>query len=160
MAVAIVGIGIAAAGLISSFIGAKKSASAAKSASKKEARAEHAVTSERIRQLNVEERVLAGDTIAATAASGVKVGQGSPLEILAEQAREFHQEKLVTRQVGATKAAAALQSGRDVGNAVKYQSYSNLASGASNIFSIMNNAGMFSSGTSTTNTPQPGVGGI
>ena len=140
-------IGLAAAGLISGFLCAKKASSAAKKAAKKEAIAEGKVTAERIRQIGREEQITGGETIARQAGSGVKVSEGSPLMILADQAKEFAHERRVTQEVGATKAAAALQRGRDVGNAVKYQSYSNLANGASNIFSIMNGAGMFSNGT-------------
>ena len=144
--VTMVMVGIAALGLISSFLGSKKAESAAKEAARKEAVAEGKVTTERLRQLRVEEGVLRGETVAATAASGVKVGQDSPLMMLAEQASEFAHERRITADVGATRAAAALQRGRDVGNAVRYQSYSNLASGASNIFTILNKSGKNSGG--------------
>jgi len=138
--------GMAALGLISDFLGGKKASSAAKRAAKKEAEAEGKVTAERLRQLGVEERVLEGQTIGGYAGSGVSVSRGSPLQILAEQAKEFAFEKRVTADVGATKAAAALQRGRDVGNAVRYQSYSNLAKGASNIFTILSQSGKSSKG--------------
>jgi len=144
-------IGIAALGLISGFLGSKKQEKAAKKAGKADELAEKKVTTERIRQLGVQEGVVRGETIAATAASGVRVGQDSPLMILAEQAKEFAHERRITKEVGATKAAAALQRGRDVGNAVRYQSYSNLAKGASNIFSIMSKAGKFSMGEEVDN---------
>jgi hypothetical protein len=138
--------GIAAAGLISDFLGSKKSSSAAKKAAADQARDERLVTAEKIRQLNIQERTMAGDTRARAAGSRVKVDQGSPLEILAEQAREFTHERNINQRVGASKAASALQRGRDVGNAVKYQSYSNLAEGASNIFSIVNSHARYSEG--------------
>jgi hypothetical protein len=140
------GIGLQAIGMLTGFLGAKKAESAAKRAAREEAVAEGKVTAERIRQLNVSEGVTRGETIAATAASGVKVGQDSPLMLLANQASEFAHERRITQEVGATKAASALQRGRDVGNAVRYQSYSNLASGASNIFSILNSQGAKSDG--------------
>ena len=135
-------------GLISDFLGSRKSASAAKKAARKEAQAEGEVTIERIRQLEIEERALAGATRAGYAGSGVKADVGAPLAILAEQAKEFAFEKQITARVGATKAAAALQRGRDVGNAVRYQSYSNLARGASNIFTILSQSGKSSTGKS------------
>ncbi len=140
--------GMAALGLISDFLGGKKASSAAKRAAKKEAVAEGEVTEERIRQLEIEERALKGQTIATAAGSGVITDVGSPLQILAEQAKEFAFERQITARVGATKAAAALQRGRDVGNAVKYQSYSNLARGASNIFTILSQSGQSSTGNS------------
>ena len=146
MAAVAVPVAIAAVSMITSFMGAKKASKAAKRAAKKEAIAEGKVTTERIRQLGVEEELTRGETIAATAASGVKVNQDSPLMILANQAREFAHERRITQEVGASKASAALERGRNVATQYKYQSYSNLAQSASNIFSIMNNAGKFSSG--------------
>jgi len=139
-------VGVAALGMISSYLGMKKSADRAKTAGTKEARAETAVTTERLRQLEIEEKTVMGATRAGYAGGGVKADQGSALQVLAEQAREFAFEKQITARVGATKAASALQRGRDVGNAVRYQSYSNLAQGASNIFSIINQAGARSKG--------------
>jgi hypothetical protein len=143
---AIAAVGLQGVGMISDFLGSKKSASAAKKAAQKQAADERLVTAEKIRQLNKEERTMAGDTRARAAGSHVKAGQGSPLEILAEQAREFTHERNINKKVGASKAASALQRGRDVGNAVKYQSYSNLAKGASSIFSIINEQGKNSTG--------------
>ena len=145
---AIATIALQSLGMISDFLGGRKAEKAAERAAKKEAVAEGKVTAERLRQLEKEERSLAGTTRAVAAGSGVKANVGSPLAILAEQASEFAHEKQIVRQVGATKAASALQRGRDVGDAVKYQSYGNLARGASNIFSIMSSSGMFSKGGS------------
>jgi hypothetical protein len=144
----VAGVAMQGLGMISDFVGGRKAASAAKKAGKKQASDERVITAERIRQLQIEERTLRGETIAKVAGSHVKVGQGSPLEILAEQAREFSKERQITGQVGATKAAAALQRGRDVGSIAKYQSYSNIAQGASQIFNIMSNSGQQSSGQS------------
>lgn len=139
-------LGVAAVGLISDFVGSISGANAAKKAATRQAAGEAKLTKERLRQLDVEESRMSGDTIAATAASRVKVDSPSPLMILAEQAKEYGYQKKITRETGATKAAALLREGRDVGKAYKYQSYSNLAKGASNIFGIMNQAGMFSKG--------------
>lgn len=143
---AVVGASIAALGLISDFLGSRSAKSAAERQARKEAEAEGLVTTERLRQLDVEERSFAGATRAGYAGSGVKADTGSPLQILAEQAKEFAYEKQITAQVGASKAASALQRGRDVGNAVRYQSYSNLAQGASNIFTILSQSGKNSKG--------------
>ncbi len=143
---AIAGVAVSALGMISDFLGSKKASSAAKRAAKKEELAEGRVTTERLRQLEVEELAVAGATRAGYAGGGVKADRGSPLQVLAEQAKEFAHEKQITAQVGASKAASALQRGRDVGNAVRYQSYSNLAKGASNIFSIVSSYGKYSAG--------------
>jgi hypothetical protein len=151
--------GIAAAGLISSFIGSKKAAQGARGAADDQNRDERLVTAEKIRQLNKQERTMAGDTRARAAGSRVKVDSISVMDVIVEQAREFTHERNINQRVGASKAASALQRGRDVGNAVKYQSYSNLAKGASNIFSILSSSGIGSSGKSTPKA-QPGVGGI
>jgi hypothetical protein len=142
----VAGVAMQGLGMISDFVGGRKAASAAKKAGKKQASDERVITAERIRQLQIEERTLRGETIGKVAASHVKVDQGSPLEVLAEQVREFSKERQITQQVGASKAAASMQRGRDVGNIAKYQSYSNIASGASQIFSMMSNSGKFSSG--------------
>jgi hypothetical protein len=145
--IAIAGVSMQALGMISDFVGGRKAASAAKKAAKRQAVDERALTKERLRQLDVEERTMAGDTRARAAGSHVKAGQGSPLEVLAEQAREFAREKQITKDVGASKAASALQRGHDVGQVAKYKSYSNMAQGASNIFSLVNQHAQQSKGT-------------
>jgi hypothetical protein len=152
-ALAIAAISLQALGMISDFIGANKAGKAAKKAARAEGIAESKVTAERIRQLHLEERVMKGQTIAAAAGSNVKVDKGSPLQILAEQAKEFANERRITGEVGATKAAAAMRSGRNVSNAYRYQAGSNIAQGASNIFSIMHQSGMFSKGKSNYGPP-------
>jgi hypothetical protein len=141
-----VAVGMQAVGMISDFIGGRAAAGAAKKAAAREAGGEAKLTRERIRQLDVEQKRTAGETIGATAASRVKVNSASPLMLLAEQAKEFGYQKKIVRETGATKAAAALQQGSDVGRTAKYQSYSNLAKGASNIFSIMGDHARYSKG--------------
>lgn len=64
---------------------------------------------------------MAGDTRAIAAASGVVVGRGSPLMVLSEQASEFARERLITRQVGASRAQAALAQGRALGRQAQAQ---------------------------------------
>ena len=155
---AIAGAGMAAIGMISDFLGGRAAAGAAKKAAEREAGAEAKLTRERLRELEVEQKRVEGETIGATAASRVKVGSESPLMLLANQAKEFEYRKKIVRETGATKAAAALQQGRDVGKIAKYQSYSNVAKGASDIFSMLNNAGAFSKGTDSS-TPSRGMFG-
>ena len=137
---------IAAAGLISDFIGSKASARAAKRAGMRESKSEQEITRERLRQLDKKERTMAGSTRARTAASNVKANSSSPLMNLAEQAKEFGYERDLTKRVGASKAGMAYQRGSDVARQVKLRGYSDMAKGASNIFGIMHSSGMFSSG--------------
>jgi hypothetical protein len=130
-------------GLISSYIGSKKASKAAKEQAKEEARLEGIVTDEKIRQLGVDERTLYGQTVAGQAGSGVvgiqpNLGQsnvmaGSPQAVLGEQAASFLQQKNIVQQVGASKAASALTRGKNVAEQYKWQGYSNVASGVSNI---------------------------
>lgn len=137
---AVAGVVVAAVGVISSFLGAKKAESAAKKAAREEARLEGLVTTEKIRQLKIEERRMRGDTRAGFAGpGGVQVDRGSPLAVLAEQAREFKTERGVVMQVGATKAAAALQRGQNLATQYRMGGYAAAAAGASNIFSILAN---------------------
>ena len=148
---AAVGIGLSALGLISNFLGSKKASSAAKKEAKEGARLEGMVTAEKIRQLHVEEKVMRGETIAAYAGSGVKVGTGSPLDILAEQRKEFAFQRDITSRVGATKAAQGLTRGQNIASAYRYQGYSNMASGLGDIFSFL--------GTRTKSAPPASGGG-
>lgn len=143
---AIASAGMQAVGMISDFLGGRAAAAAARKTAKRDAIAEGRLTKERIRQLDVEQKKTAGETVAATAASRVKSDSMSPLLIYAEQAKEFEQQKKIVRETGATKAAAALQQGADVGKIAKYQSYSNVAQGASNIFSIATSHAQWSAG--------------
>jgi len=143
MAVMIAGAAIAAVGMITNYLGSKKKAKAAKKAAANEAWAEGRTTAERIRQLNIQERTMKGETMAMAAGSGVLATEGSPLQVMAEQAQEFKRERMFTKEVGATKAAASRQRGRDVAQEIQYQSYSNMAQSASNVFSMMGASGRF-----------------
>ena len=67
-----VAVGAAAVGMVTSFVGSSKAASAAKAAAKEKKLAEDLVTDEKIRLLLKKEEDLAGETVARTAASGVK----------------------------------------------------------------------------------------
>ena len=138
MGLAIAGAVTAAVGVVSSFLGAKKAESAAKKAAREEARLEGLVTTEKIRQLKVEERRMAGETRAGFAGpGGVRVDVGSPIAVLAEQAREFQRERGIVSQVGASKAAVALQRGQNIADQARFGGFAQAAQGASNVFSIL-----------------------
>jgi hypothetical protein len=137
MALATIAAVAAGIGALSSILGGRSAAKDAKRAAAEDARLEGIVTREKIRQIGVEERVLRGETIAAAAGSGVKAGVGSPLQILAEQAREFGRQKTITSEVGASKAASALQRGQMAGSQAKYSSYSSAANQFASMFNIL-----------------------
>jgi hypothetical protein len=140
MSAAIVGAVFAGIGALSSIMGGRKADRDAKRAAAEEARLEGLVTREKVRQIGVEERVMRGDTIAAVAGSGVKAGEGSPLQILAEQAREFGRQRSIVSEVGATKAAAALTRGSMIGQQARYQSYSTASNQFAQMFSLLGQA--------------------
>jgi len=110
----------AAMGVIS-LIGANKEAKAAKAAAKGQAALEQRITQEKVYNIEQEERQLAGTTRAAAAGSGVKADRGSPLTILAEQARTFGREAAFTKEVGAEKAGLAIQRGENAASAARYR---------------------------------------
>ena len=130
-------------GLITSFLGAKKASKAAKEQAAEEARIQQVTTAEQIRRLNINERLMFGQTVAGQAGSGVLGMQqgldqqspmsGSPQTILSEQAREFAQERKITQEVGASNVQQTLMRGAAQANAYKWQGYSNAASSISNI---------------------------
>ena len=80
-------------------------------------------TQAKLEDLKTEERVLKGTTIAGAAGSGVKVGMGSPLEVLAEQARNFAKERMTVSQVGASKASSTMMRGQMAGRKALYQGW-------------------------------------
>jgi hypothetical protein len=128
--------GMAAVQGIASLFGGAKADKAAKKAAKAQAAAEFRLTQEKLRSLKVEERVLRGQTIAGAAGSGVSVQTGSPLEILAEQAREFQRERMITAQTGATRAAGIKTRGAMVGQQALYGGISAGLGGLSSAFSL------------------------
>jgi hypothetical protein len=134
MALAAVGVALSAVSVISSFVGGQKASDAAKKQARLEARAETTVTNERLRQLDVEERVLRGETIAGYAGGGVLAMGGSPSEVLFEQQKEFARERFVTGRVGATRVQQSLAGGKSVADYYRYSSYANVAAGLSDIF--------------------------
>ena len=109
----------AAMGLVSLF-GASKGAKAAKKAGKAEAALGQRVTAEKIHMLKQEERTLAGDTRNIAAGSNVKADTGSPLTVLAEQAKRFARERKFVSEVGAEKSNIARQHGRNVAEQTMY----------------------------------------
>ena len=120
--------------------GGAKAGKAAEKAAAAESAMDLRVTQEKIYQLGQEERALAGQTRARTVGSGVKADKGSPLTILAEQARSFAREKMFTSQVGAEKAQLAKTRGNMVAQQARYQSYGQALSSASSAFSLFSEA--------------------
>ena len=117
-------------------IGGIEARKAAKKAGKEEAALESLVTQAKVVDLEKEEEVLRGQTIAAAAGAGVKTDVGSPLTILAETASEFARQKRTIQQAGATRAAAATTRAGMVGKRATYQSISQGASSLSTAFSL------------------------
>ncbi len=150
LAVAGVAASVIGAGL--SFFSGKKASSAADRAARREAKLEGKVTDERIRQISRQETIMAGQTVAATAGGGVKVGSGSSLAILADQASEFRRERQVTREVGATRARAALEGGSALATQYRYQGLTGAVGGLGQAFSIASDANFFKK------PPPPGTG--
>lgn len=118
------GIALGVLGAAGSIIGGNKAADAAKDAAARDAYYEDLVTREKIRNLRREEDELRGDTIAITAASGVNVNMGSPLDVLAEQATEYRNLRNITEKVGATRAANAIARGNAAAKTYKWNAYS------------------------------------
>ena len=143
MAVAVAGLVIGTVGLISGFLGSKKASKAAKEQAAEEARITKETTAERMRQINIEERTLFGQTLAGYAGGGVQAmapsltgstpQTGSPATVLAEQKKEFRFERDITASVGASNVQQALSRGKSTADAYKWQGYSNAASSISNI---------------------------
>jgi len=134
-----VAIAMATVSTISSIVGGSKASSATKSATNRAAIDEQAITTQKIKELRQDERTLAGQTRVRAAASGVKANVGSPLDILAEQARTFAEQRLITSQVGATKMQAGLARGRMVGQQAMYQGISQGAQSLTSAFSMFAN---------------------
>lgn len=124
-------------GGVKSFLDAGKAKDEARDAAAEEARLEGIVTDAKVKSLDVEERVLAGQTRARAAGSNVKIGTGSPLQVLAEQARTFADEKRVVRQAGASRAAQAQTRGNMIGNQAYRQGIGNAITSASSAFSLI-----------------------
>jgi hypothetical protein len=125
-------------------LGGSKASKAAKKAAAEQARQEQVVTNERLRQIQQEERTLAGQTVARSAGAGGVVNQGSILQILAEQAREFRIEERVTRNAGASRVRTALAQGQSAARQFEAQGLSSLFAGIGQAAGIAYNAGLFS----------------
>ena len=103
---------ISAAMGVMKLVGAGQEAKAAKAAAKGQAAADLRVTQERVFQSKQEERQLAGQTRAIAAGAGVKADVGSPLTILAEQAKTFARERKFMKETGQEKAGLTIQRGK------------------------------------------------
>ncbi len=121
---------------ISSITGGIMGSQAANKAARAESRAEGVVTAAKLADLAIEERALKGQTLAATAGSRVKVGVGSAVEILKEQAATFARERLTVATVGATKASIITKRGKMVGDQALFQGIGQGFSSASTAFSL------------------------
>jgi len=132
-------------GTVASFIGSKKASKAAKEEAAEQARLEGLVTGEKLRRLDIDERTLYGETVAGYAGGGVQaiapsldqtsLRTGSPQSVLQEQAKSFRDERKITKEVGASKAQAALTRGKNLADQYRYQGYANVASSIGNILS-------------------------
>jgi hypothetical protein len=130
-------------GAVAGLIGSSKASKAAKRAARIEAANEKIATDERIKQISQEERTLAGVTRARAAGAGFVITQGSVLNLLAEQAREFERERKITARVGASKVATALAGGKAVAQQYKAQGVGNLFAGLSQAALLAQQAGLF-----------------
>lgn len=125
----------------SSIFGGLSGKSGAKKAAQQQAKDETILTQDKLFTLRQEQRALKGQTIASAAGSGVKVGQGSPLEIIAEQTRNFMREMTLTAKVGASKAQQIKERGNMVGNSAAYQGFSQGAQSMANAFAMFAKSG-------------------
>ncbi len=114
---------VAAAIGIISLIQGQKAAKDAKQAGKQQGRIDQRVTQEKVFQSKLEERILAGETRSAAAGAGVTANVGSPLTILAEQARTFARDRAFISEVGAEQANLSRQRGRNVGTQARFSGY-------------------------------------
>ncbi len=130
---------IGAAGIGVSLSGARKAENAAKRASAEEARLEGIVTEEKLRQMVIEEATVRGETIGMAAASGVEVGKGSVIDILAEQAYNFTRERAAVKSAGATRASNALSRGSMAAQQARYEGISTALNQAANIALLFRN---------------------
>jgi len=126
-----------------SIFGGMSASKDAKRAAKEEAGLESIITQSKVVDLEKQEEVLRGQTVAAAAGAGVKTTKGSPLEILAEQAREFAREKLTVQQVGASRASAAMTRGKMVGRQAMYQGVGQGVSALGSAFSMIGQSGSY-----------------
>ena len=134
-------------GAITSFIGSKKAAKAAREQGAEEARIGRLTTEEQLRRLTIDERTMRGETLSGYASGGVqayaptldgepRLQTGSPQTVINEQAREFAAERDITREVGASNVQQSLMRAKATATAYKWQGYSNAASSISNILGM------------------------
>ena len=122
---------------VGSIVGGIKGGKSAGAAGRAEARAEGDITSAKLEDLFAEERNMRGQTLAGAAGANVKVDKGSPVEILAEQARTFERERQITAKVGASRASITKQRGEMLGKQIAYQGISTGIGQLAGAFSMM-----------------------
>jgi len=138
----------AVAAFVISLIGSAVSAAGGSAAHKKSTSSGKAIglleqrtTQEKVKLLEEEERQLAGETRARAASSGVKTDVGSPLTILAEQARTFERERRFTKEVGAEKSQLAIRRGEMIGSQARSAGFSQGLGSAATALSLIGRSG-------------------
>ncbi len=116
--------GMEAAGSIS---GAEKEAAAIKATGEQQ----QAQKEFEARKLEREKRVMAGRQRALYAKAGVDISAGSPLEVMAETAREYEADIEQTRNIGLLAYQSALKSAKAVKTAGLWKGGSTILTGAS-----------------------------
>ena len=135
-----VAIAMAAVDLVSGLSAGRRAERAAKQAGAEEARLEGLLTTEKIRQLDVERRLRSGQTKAGFASGRVKIGSKSALDILAEQKSTALAERSTILEVGASRAANALTRSSNLADQIGYQTIGQAAGKASNLFTMISAA--------------------
>lgn len=129
---AIVGIALAAAGTATSVAGQIKAGNAAQRAGEFNANvATEAATIKEEQQRMADRRTLASAR-ATVGSSGVEM-TGSPLDVMAESARQAEMNALIIRRGGVLDAYSARVAGRNAKTASRYAAASTLLTGASAI---------------------------
>ncbi len=136
-----ISLGVTVLGSLFGSSAAKKQERAARRQGQEQARVERQVTRERLRQIERQEEIMRGQTIAGAAGQGVDVGSQSVLQVLADQEAEFRRELQVTETVGASRARGALQRAETLSDTYKYQGYASLFSGVMGVANIGKEAG-------------------
>lgn len=130
---AIIGLGLAAAGTATAAVGQIKAGSAAQQAGEYNANlATEQATIKENQQRLADQRVLS-TARANVGASGVEGTSGSPLDVMAESARAAEMNALIIRRGGVLDAYAARKSGNQAQSAARIGAVGTLLTGASSI---------------------------
>jgi hypothetical protein len=132
-----VAVALGAVDLISGIMGGSSAKRAAKREAKEEARLEGLLTTEKVRQLDVEQRLREGETRAGYASGRVDIRSKSALDIITEQKATALKERQTILEVGASRAANALQRGSNLSEQIGYKTIGDAAGSASNLFTLI-----------------------